>query len=219
MINNAQLCELRLKIEDMFKSDKNDPHYTNYKLMHSKYVSKIAIEIYKKECEMYKEKEDSNITTILELVGLLHDVGKISENTRGDDHAKASAIIAEKLLSSYNFTLEEKCQILIAITVHSYKTKKQMNSMDRISRIITEADLITKTLINDIFTWYGSMDNILENIDTIKAKQDKKFKQRKKLLSKSGKKVSDKIEKEFDQFTKSVDRQKKILNKGMIYNE
>ena len=93
-----------------------------------------------------------------------------------------------------------------------------MNSMDRISRIITEADLITKTLINDIFTWYGTMDNILENIDTIKAKQDKKFKQRKKLLSKSGKKVADKIEKEFNQFTKSIDRQKKILNKGMIYN-
>ena len=214
MINNTQLCELRLQIEDMFKSDKNDPHYTNYKLMHSKYVSKIAIEIYKKECEMYKEKEDSNITTILELVGLLHDVGKISENTRGDNHAKASADIAEKLLSSYNFTLEEKCQILIAITVHSYQNKKQMNSLD----IITEADLITKTLINDIFTWYGTMDNILENIDTIKAKQDKKFKQRKKLLSKSGKKVADKIEKEFNQFTKSIDRQKKILNKGMIYN-
>ena len=211
MITEENYNSILKEVEDMFLKD--NTKYNTYKWEHSKYVANISIKIYEKFCKMKKTEVKEDIVRLLGISCFMHDLGKLNEETRGENHAEASVEVASKILAKYPLTDSDKFRILTAIGKHSDKTKEQVERMSLISRIVLEADLISKTYINDMIAAFDDYNDFMKSLNIIIIKQSKKYKDRKKILSPWGKKVGSDIEKDFSKYMLMALKQKKILKK------
>lgn len=85
--------------------------YCHHDIKHFLDVARIAYIIVLEE-NLNIEKE------VLYAAGLLHDIGRWMEYESGIDHAKASQILAEKILEDCGFSKSESDEILEAIGSH-----------------------------------------------------------------------------------------------------
>lgn len=75
-----------------------------------------------------EDKRDTDLISkeVIYAAGLLHDIGRWVEYESGEDHAEASARLAEPLLLEYGFSTAESSIILEAIKRH--RTQKRLKS-------------------------------------------------------------------------------------------
>lgn len=62
--------------------------------------------------------------------GLLHDIGRVLEYTKGIEHQKASVIIASDILKETEYTEKEK--ELILNLIDSHRKKEDLNSLEKL---------------------------------------------------------------------------------------
>ncbi|MDD4564632.1 MAG: HD domain-containing protein [Eubacteriales bacterium] len=109
--------------------------YCRHDMTHFLDVSRIAYIL------SIEEKLNTN-KEIFYAMGLLHDIGRWAEYENGIDHCIASKEIAEKILTKYNFTIEERTKIMAAIEGH-----RKRDEASPLGYILYRADKLSRNCV------------------------------------------------------------------------
>lgn len=111
-------------------------------LSHFINVARIATIIWLEEGGGNNLKRD-----IIYAAGLLHDIGRAEEYTKGTPHEEAGAIIAGEILQSSGYEDKEIEMISRAISAHRVKydnRAKENKDIDYLGQIISKADKLSR---------------------------------------------------------------------------
>lgn len=110
--------------------------FCKHNLSHFINVARIATIIWQEEGGRNSLKRD-----IIYAAGLLHDIGRAEEYTKGTPHEEAGAIIAGEILQSSGYEDKEIEMITRAISAHRIKDD---NDIDYLGQIISKADKLSR---------------------------------------------------------------------------
>lgn len=110
--------------------------FCKHNLSHFINVARIATIIWLEEGGGNNLKRD-----IIYAAGLLHDIGRAEEYTKGTPHEEAGAIIAGEILQSSGYEDKEIEMITRAISAHRIKDD---NDIDYLGQIISKADKLSR---------------------------------------------------------------------------
>lgn len=110
--------------------------FCKHNLSHFISVARIATIIWLEEGGENSLKRD-----IIYAAGLLHDIGRAEEYTKGTPHEEAGAIIAGEILQSSGYEDKEIEMISRAISAHRIKDD---NDIDYLGKIISKADKLSR---------------------------------------------------------------------------
>lgn len=110
--------------------------FCKHNLSHFISVARIATIIWLEEGGRNSLKRD-----IIYAAGLLHDIGRAEEYTKGTPHEEAGAIIAGEILQSSGYEDKEIEMITRAISAHRIKDD---NDIDYLGQIISKADKLSR---------------------------------------------------------------------------
>lgn len=110
--------------------------FCKHNLSHFINVARIATIIWLEEGGGNNLKRD-----IIYAAGLLHDIGRAEEYTKGTPHEEAGAIIAGEILQSSVYEDKEIEMITRAISAHRIKDD---NDIDYLGQIISKADKLSR---------------------------------------------------------------------------
>lgn len=110
--------------------------FCKHNLSHFISVARIATIIWQEEGGGNNLKRD-----IIYAAGLLHDIGRSEEYTKGTPHEEAGAIIAGEILQSSGYEDKEIEMITRAISAHRIKDD---NDIDYLGQIISKADKLSR---------------------------------------------------------------------------
>lgn len=110
--------------------------FCKHNLSHFINVARIATIIWLEEGGRNSLKRD-----IIYAAGLLHDIGRAEEYTKGTPHEEAGAIIAGEILQSSGYEDKEIEMITRAISAHRIKDD---NDNDYLGQIISKADKLSR---------------------------------------------------------------------------
>lgn len=110
--------------------------FCKHNLSHFINVARIATIIWQEEGGRNSLKRD-----IIYAAGLLHDIGRAEEYTKGTPHEEAGAIIAGEILRSSGYEEKEIDMITRAISAHRIKDD---NDIDYLGQIISKADKLSR---------------------------------------------------------------------------
>lgn len=115
--------------------------FCKHNLSHFINVARIATIIWQAEGGGNNLKRD-----IIYAAGLLHDIGRAEEYTKGTPHEEAGAIIAGEILQSSGYEDKEIEMITCAISSHRIKDDnvKEDRDIDYLSQIISKADKLSR---------------------------------------------------------------------------
>lgn len=122
-------------LSDIEKLEKNRI-FCKHNLSHFINVARIATIIWQEEGGRNSLKRD-----IIYAAGLLHDIGRAEEYTKGTPHEEAGAIIAGEILQSSGYEDKEIEMISRAISAHRIKDD---NDIDNLGQIISKADKLSR---------------------------------------------------------------------------
>lgn len=122
-------------LSDIEKLEKNRI-FCKHNLSHFINVARIATIIWQEEGGRNSLKRD-----IIYAAGLLHDIGRAEEYTKGTPHEEAGAIIAGEILQSSGYEDKEIEMITRAISAHRIKDD---NDIDNLGQIISKADKLSR---------------------------------------------------------------------------
>ncbi|MDD2234345.1 MAG: HD domain-containing protein [Desulfitobacteriaceae bacterium] len=121
LIRNFSYQDYLLKIAKAEKKRK----YCKHNFDHGLTVARIAYAYLLEQDETCLEKE------IIYVTALLHDIGRWVEYRTGEDHARASAALAQPLLEESGFNPEEIKTIIKAIAEHSKHSSENLSVLGR----------------------------------------------------------------------------------------
>ena len=104
---------------------------------------------------------------VLELASILHDIGRISPESKNLNHALVSAKIAEAILGLMGYPKDKMSKVVNAIASHSYSLNVEPRSME--AKILSDADKLDALGamgIARVFMYSGKHNRSLK--DTIK---------------------------------------------------
>lgn len=110
--------------------------FCKHNLSHFISVARIATIIWHEEGGGNNLKRD-----IIYAAGLLHDIGRAEEYTKGTPHEEAGAIIAGEILQGSGYEDKEIEMITRAISSHRIKDD---NDIDYLGQIISRADKLSR---------------------------------------------------------------------------
>lgn len=110
--------------------------FCKHNLSHFISVARIATIIWHEEGGGNNLKRD-----IIYAAGLLHDIGRAEEYTKGTPHEEAGAIIAGEILQGSGYEDKEIEMITRAISSHRIKDD---NDIDYLGQIISKADKLSR---------------------------------------------------------------------------
>lgn len=110
--------------------------FCKHNLSHFINVARIATIIWLEEGGGNNLKRD-----IIYAAGLLHDIGRAEEYTKGTPHEEAGAIIAGEILQSSGYEDKEIEMITCGISAHRIKDD---NDIDYLGQIISKADKLSR---------------------------------------------------------------------------
>lgn len=116
--------------------------FCKHNLSHFINVARIATIIWQEEGGRNSLKRD-----IIYTAGLLHDIGRAEEYTKGTPHEEAGAIIAGEILQSSGYEDKEIEMITRAISAHRAKYEnrlKENKDIDYLGQIISKADKLSR---------------------------------------------------------------------------
>lgn len=115
--------------------------FCKHNLSHFINVARIATIIWLEEGGGNNLKRD-----IIYAAGLLHDIGRAEEYTKGTPHEEAGAIIAGEILQSSGYEDKEIEMITRAISSHRIKDDnvKEDRDIDYLGQIISKADKLSR---------------------------------------------------------------------------
>lgn len=115
--------------------------FCKHNLSHFINVARIATIIWQEEGGGNNLKRD-----IIYAAGLLHDIGRSEEYTKGTPHEEAGAIIAGEILQSSGYEDKEIEMITCAISAHRIKDDnvKEDRDIDYLGQIISRADKLSR---------------------------------------------------------------------------
>lgn len=115
--------------------------FCKHNLSHFINVARIATIIWLEEGGGNNLKRD-----IIYAAGLLHDIGRAEEYTKGTPHEEAGAIIAGEILQSSGYEDKEIEMITCAISAHRIKDDnvKKDRDIDYLGQIISRADKLSR---------------------------------------------------------------------------
>lgn len=115
--------------------------FCKHNLSHFINVARIATIIWQEEGGGNNLKRD-----IIYAAGLLHDIGRSEEYTKGTPHEEAGAIIAGEILQSSGYEDKEIEMITRAISAHRIKDDnvKEDRDIDYLGQIISKADKLSR---------------------------------------------------------------------------
>ncbi len=115
--------------------------FCKHNLSHFINVARIATIIWQEEGGRNSLKRD-----IIYAAGLLHDIGRAEEYTKGTPHEEAGAIIAGEILQSSGYEDKEIEMITRAISSHRIKDDnvKEDRDIDYLGQIISRADKLSR---------------------------------------------------------------------------
>lgn len=122
---------LYLKMKDKLTELEKDRVFCRHNEEHSFDVARIAY-IMNIEQQLGQEKE------LIYAMAFLHDLGRVKEYEKGQNHHIASAEIAEEILKDCDFTKEESDRIKEAILLHRRKMSSDTDNM--LCRLLYIAD-------------------------------------------------------------------------------
>lgn len=115
--------------------------FCKHNLSHFISVARIATIIWQEDGGRNSLKRD-----IIYAAGLLHDVGRAEEYTKGIPHEEAGAIIAGEILQGSGYEDKEIEMITRAISAHRIKDDnvKEDRDIDYLGQIISKADKLSR---------------------------------------------------------------------------
>lgn len=116
--------------------------FCKHNLSHFINVARIATIIWQEEGGRNSLKRD-----IIYAAGLLHDIGRAEEYTKGTPHEEAGAIIAGEILRDSGYEEKEIDMISRAISAHRVKydnRAKENKDIDYLGQIISKADKLSR---------------------------------------------------------------------------
>lgn len=116
--------------------------FCKHNLSHFISVARIATIIWLEEGGGNSLKRD-----IIYAAGLLHDIGRAEEYTKGTPHEEAGAIIAEEILRGSGYEEKEIDMIRRAISAHRIKYDnrlKENSGTNYLGQIISKADKLSR---------------------------------------------------------------------------
>ena len=131
ILNDVEYLNYVNKIEKM----EADRVYCRHDMTHFLDVSRISY-ILSLEQKLNINKE------ILYAMGILHDIGRWMEYESGIDHSIASKEIAERILTRYDFTLDERTKMIMAIEGH-----RERDTSSPLADILYRADKMSRNCV------------------------------------------------------------------------
>ena len=128
------------RLSDIDKLEENRI-FCKHNLSHFISVARIASIIWQEDGGGNNLKRD-----IIYAAGLLHDVGRVEEYTKGIPHEEAGAIIAGEILQGSGYEDKEIEMITRAISAHRIKDDnvKEDRDIDYLGQIISRADKLSR---------------------------------------------------------------------------
>jgi uncharacterized protein len=143
---------MKLKLKDIMKYYQNGSHDIAHILRVYKNALKIA------------ESEDCDIE-VIKAAALLHDIARsIDENNTEFCHAEEGTKMAEAILKNFDYSQEQKENIIHSIRVHSYSgNHKTMTTEAKILQDADRLDALGAIAIARVFYYEGRFKGIIHD--------------------------------------------------------
>lgn len=120
ILTNLDFCTYVERIS-LLESERR---FCRHDLQHFLDAARISYILFLEAFDMDTEAErPEDMRVLIYAAGLLHDIGRWVEYEQGEDHALASARLAEEILSKAEFGLLDRQTICLAIQEHRGGTK------------------------------------------------------------------------------------------------